>query len=546
VIRFAALCLLLLVARPAAGAPEAVAAANGETIAARVREAWHPWLHWPRFPDYQAPLQVLYAPSGYQALWLDGAQPTAQARAAILTLADARSKGLDPSDYDAPMLGEQRRLLDAGAPASSHELALFDVALSVGMLRFVSDLHLGRVSPRNVGFGLDVEQHDFAALLAAALRDGRVHELVDELEPRFHAYQRMRNALHRYQALASDPSVAPVAIAPTLEPGEPFADAAALARWLGALGDLPQHAAPAEARYDGELVAAVERFQVRHGLEPDGVIGPATARALAVPAAARVRQIELALERYRWIPNVGEQRFVFVNVPAFELWAFDGIDPLEGPALSMRVVAGRAGRTPTPVVAAAMKTVVFGPYWNVPRSITKDEMLPKLAQDPGYLASQEMEIVATGVVLPETPESLAQLAAGEARLRQRPGAKNALGRVKFLFPNPHDVYLHDTPSQSLFRASRRDFSHGCVRVEQPEALARWVLGDQPEWSDERIADALANASDESVAVRSPVLVLLFYATVQARADGSVSFYEDLYGHDAALERTLALGYPFAP
>jgi murein L,D-transpeptidase YcbB/YkuD len=543
-----ALCLLLP-PHAAASAREAASAASVETIAARVREARHPWLHWPRFPDYQTPLQILYAPGGYQALWLDGARPTAQARAAILALGDAGAKGLDPLDYEAPMLEQQRRLLDAGARASSHELALFDVALSVGMLRFVSDLHLGRVNPRNVGFGLDVEQHEFGALLAAALREGRVAALVEELEPRFFAYRRMRNALHRYQALASDPSVAPVAIAGVVKPGDPFPEAAALARWLAALGDLPPQAldaGPLDLRHDGALVAAVERFQARHGLEPDGVIGAATARALAVPAPVRVRQIELALERYRWIPEVGEQRFVFVNVPAFELQAFDGIDPAEGPALSMRVVAGRAGRTPTPVVAAAMRTVVFGPYWNVPRSIVANEVLPRLVREPDYLAEEEMEIVAEGAVLPETPESLAQLAAGEARLRQRPGAKNALGRVKFLFPNPHDVYLHDTPSRSLFRASRRDFSHGCVRVEQPEAFARWVLGDQPEWSEERIAEALASAHDESVPVRGPILVLLFYATVQARADGSVSFYEDLYGHDAALERTLARGYPFAP
>jgi murein L,D-transpeptidase YcbB/YkuD len=258
-----------------------------------------------------------------------------------------------------------------------------------------------------------------------------------------------------------------------------------------------------------------------------------------VPPAARVRQIQLALERYRWIPEVGEQRFVFVNVPAFELHAFDAMDPPEGPALSMRVVAGRAGRTPTPVLAAALKNVAFSPYWNVPRSIVEGEMLPKLARDPGYLAAEELEIVADGSVLPDGPESIARLAADEARLRQRPGPKNALGRVKFLFPNAHDVYLHDTPSQTLFRRSRRDFSHGCVRVEQPEALAAWVLRDQPEWTPERIAEALVGPDEQWVLVRSRILVLLFYTTVQVRDDGSVSFYEDLYGHDAALERALA-------
>jgi murein L,D-transpeptidase YcbB/YkuD len=435
-------------------------------IAARVREARHPWLRWQRFPYYQDELEGLYGPRANAALWLDGARPIPQTAAAISALSDARAKGLDPLAYDAPMLDEMRRMLEAGTPASAEELALFDVALSIGMLRFVSDLHIGRVNPRNVDFGLDVEpkKYELATLLAAAVREGRVSEIVGEAEPGFHAYKRMLNALHLYQSLADDPSVSPVVLERTFAPGDEFEAAPQLARWLRALGDLPPAEVPAEAGYDEVLAVAVERFQRRHGLEPDGVIGPATARALAVPPAARVRQIELALERFRWIPDVAPQRFVFVNVPAFELVAFDRMDPPEGPALSMRVVAGRAGRTPTPVFAGAMKTVAFGPFWNVPRSIVKNELLPKLQRDLGYLAAQGMEIVAEDRVLPATQESVARLAAGTARLRQRPGPKNALGRVKFLFPNPHSVYLHDTPSQTAFRAARRDFSHGCVRV----------------------------------------------------------------------------------
>jgi murein L,D-transpeptidase YcbB/YkuD len=542
--RVALLCLLLLAPVPAAGA-QGAARASSRVIAVRVREAMHPWLRRPSFPHEQNGMQWLYAPRAYAALWLDGARLGAQAAPAIAALADARGKGLDPLDYDAPMLDEMRRLLAAGAPASAQELALFDTALSVALLRFLSDLHLGRLSPPNVEFGRDVEpeRHEVADLILDAVREGRVAEAVREAEPGFHSYRRLLNALHLYQALASDPGVSPVVLERKLAPGDEFADAAKLARWLGALGDLPPGVVPAEARYDEVLAGAVARFQRRHGLEPDGVIGAETARALAVPPAVRLRQIELALERYRWLPDVAEQRFVFVNVPAFELTAFDRMDPAEGPALSMRVVAGRAGRTPTPVLAAAMKTVVFGPYWNVPRSIVENEILPKLERDIGYLAAEQMEIVADGVVLPETAESVAQLAGGGARLRQRPGVKNALGRVKFLFPNPQDVYLHDTPSQTLFRKARRDFSHGCVRIEQPEALARWVLSDLPEWSPERIEAALADPHETRVAVRSPILVLLFYATVQARSDGSISFYEDLYGHDAELERTLARGHP---
>ena len=516
------------------------AAASLATIAARVREAEHPWLLRPSFPSLRDELEGLYASRGYAPLWLDGARPTAGVEDAIAVLADAGEKGLDPQDYDVRLLDARRRALAAGAATSPEQLALFDVALSVGLLRLISDLHIGRANPRSADFVLDVEARkvELPALVADAVREGRVREVVSEVEPDFHDYRRLLDALAAYRALASDPGVAPAALEPTLRPGDAFASADALARWLAALGDLPRDASPTPNRYAGALVAAVERFQRRHRLEPNGVIDAATARALAMPPAARVRQIELALERFRWIPEVGEQRFVFVNVPAFELHAFDAMDPPEGPALSMRVVAGRAGRTPTPVLAAALKNVAFSPYWNVPRSIVRNEMLPKLERDPGYLASQQMEIVAGDRVLPDSRESVALLAAGEARLRQRPGPKNALGRVKFLFPNAHDVYLHDTPSQTLFRASRRDFSHGCVRVEQPEALAAWVLRDQPEWTPERMAEALAGPSETRVSVRSPILVLLFYTTVHVRRDGSISFYEDLYGHDAALERAL--------
>jgi murein L,D-transpeptidase YcbB/YkuD len=513
-----------------------------------VESGRHPWLRWPSFPYYRDELAGLYAPRAYQALWLEAGRPTAPAESALAVLAEAPAKGLDAADYDVALLREKSRALSAGGAASAEELALFDAALSVGLLRMISDLHIGKVNPRNVDFALDVapKEYDLAALVAKAVREDRVREAVVAAEPRFRAYRHLVAALATYRALAATPGLAPVVIAPPLRPGDSFDGAPALALWLHALGDLlPDDPAPTGPRYEGALVAAVERFQRRHGIEADGVVGPVTARTLAVPAAARVRQIELTLERYRWIPELGDERLVLVNLPAFELFAFDRVDAWDAPALAMRVVVGRAGRTPTPVLASTLRHVVFGPYWNVPRSIAHGEILPKLHADLGYLARQEMEIVADGTVLSASAESVERVAAGTARVRQRPGAKNALGRVKFLFPNPHDVYLHDTPSQRVFTASRRDFSHGCVRVEQPEAFARWVLAGQSEWTEARIAGALATPAEQWVPVARPPVVLLFYATAVARAGGTASFYEDLYGHDAELERVLAAGYPFA-
>jgi murein L,D-transpeptidase YcbB/YkuD len=540
-VRGAALGLLLVACVEAPPTRPAEVEASRATIAERIREAEHPWLRRAHFASFRDELEGLYAPGGNAPLWLDGPRPTPVAAQAIGVLAGAGEKGLDPGDYDVALLETERRALLDAAHATPERLALFDVALSVELLRLVSDLHIGRANPRSADFVRDVEARktELPPLVLEAVRDGRVRELTSEVEPDFYDYRRLLGALVAYRALASDPAVLPLDVAPGLRPGDVFPQAADLARWLAALGDLPEDAALAQGRYEGALVAAVERFQRRHGLEPDGVIGEETARALAVPPAARVRQIELALERYRWLPEVGEQRFVFVDVPAFELRAFDAMDPPEGPALTMRVVAGRAGRTPTPVLAAALKNVAFAPYWNVPRSIVVDEMLPKIARDPGYFARDEMEIVTDGSVLPDGPESIALLAAGEARLRQRPGPKNALGRVKFLLPNAHDVYLHDTPARTLFQRSRRDFSHGCVRVEKPEELVRWVLRDQPEWTPERTSEALAGTTETWVRVRSRILVVLLYATALVEDDGGVRFFEDLYGHDAALERALA-------
>jgi murein L,D-transpeptidase YcbB/YkuD len=361
-------------------------------------------------------------------------------------------------------------------------------------------------------------------------------------------YRRLLSALAEYRALAADASWRPPRFEQSLHPGDASDAVPDLARTLTMLRDLPEAAARPDAHYTGVLVDAVRRFQTRHGLDPDGVIGPRTSRALAVPPSARVRQIELTLERFRWIPDLLDARFAIVNVPAFELVVRERLDEPGEPALSMRVVVGKAGRTPTPVFIAQMHTLVFRPYWNVPRSITVNEMLPKIWRNPGYLAEQHLEIVARGGpdVLPPTLDSVEKLAVGTARLRQRPGPDNALGRVKFLLPNRYSVYLHDTPFPGIFRKSRRDFSHGCIRLEDPLGLVNWVLRDRPEWTPDAIAAAMAGTVETRVPLRDRIFVIAFYATVIVRSDGTVWFFDDLYGHDAMLERAFAAGKPVPP
>jgi murein L,D-transpeptidase YcbB/YkuD len=275
-------------------------------------------------------------------------------------------------------------------------------------------------------------------------------------------------------------------------------------------------------------------------------------RALAAAGEAppgRVRQIELALERLRWLPHLPPGRLLIVNVPAFRLVAL--LSPSdERPALQMRIVAGRAARTETPLFAADLRQVIFRPPWYPPPRIVGSEILPAIARDPGYLAHQRMDLVAPGgdggPAFPPTAENLARLRAGRLALRQRPGPENALGLVKFAFPNDYRVYMHGTPAQGLFARERRDFSRGCIRVERPAELAAFALSQQTGWTPERIEAAMNGPRTLRVDVVPPVPVMVFYTTAIVRADGTVEFFDDVYGLDAVLEEALAARPPAGP
>jgi murein L,D-transpeptidase YcbB/YkuD len=259
--------------------------------------------------------------------------------------------------------------------------------------------------------------------------------------------------------------------------------------------------------------------------------------------ARRTRQIELAMERLRWLPPLRDERLVLINIPMFQLWAWDARRAGSAPDLAMRVIVGRAMRTQTPVLIKQMTQVVFKPHWTVPASIVRSEILPRLQRDPSYLRKQNMDIVSGaggGALLPiDSPGAIAQLRAGTAQLRQRPGPNNALGPVKFVFPNEENVFLHGTPAASLFSRSRRDFSHGCIRVEDPLALAEWTLADQGEWPRARIESAVKGPASTTVTLAQPVRVILFYTTAAVMPDGTLQFADDIYGFDLKLERALA-------
>lgn len=482
------------------------------------------------------------------SLWLAG--DAAQARQAVALLEAAAEHGLDPAHYRAAELAQA-----LAAPRGPDADAALARALDGAMLRYLADLHGGR-APLAYRAGTPAPPWDAAAVLGAALRGGRLAQAVEEAAPAIPLYARVRAGLARYRALAQAhpdwPPLPPPGPAGTT-PGAAYPGAALLRERLRLLGDLAPGDEPGgEAQYgeqDGEQdqaqdgvvpAQALARFQARHGLVPDGVPGPLTLAALAVPPARRAVQLGLTLERLRWLPALAPGPMVAVNLPAYRLWAFDSRDAAAAP-LEMRIIVGKAAAAPTPLFVGTLRYLELNPYWNVPHSIAVKEILPRLARQPGYLRGNDMEIVdASGRVLPAAgPAALAAVRAGTARIRQRPGPRNVLGALKFAMPNPMDIYLHATSAQELFARSRRDLSHGCIRVEAPLALAQFVLADPARWNGAALEAAIRSGRTRTLNLPAPVPVVLFYATAVADRAGRVLFADDIYGLDPALERALA-------
>ena len=357
----------------------------------------------------------------------------------------------------------------------------------------------------------------------------------DPLAARRPDYRMLLRALARYRLLAADTTIPEFPAPPTLpvRAGDSLATIAELRARLIALGDLSTSANPdASGRYAEPVIGGVRSFQSRHGLDPDGIIGPATLAQLQAPLASRVRDIEQSLERIRAEPPVDSGPYVVVNVPAFRLLAFNGPTEDSVPALSMKVIVGRATRTPTPTLAVSLGYLDFWPDWNVPWSIVVNEIIPILRRDSLYLRRQDMELLGRGdVALGDTvtPSVIESLHSGALRLRQRSGPANPLGRVKFVIPNLANIFLHDTPGAELFSKTRRDFSHGCIRVEDARSLAIWVMRPDPAWGADSIDAAMVGPASRRVPLPRPIRVIVEYNTAMATADGRVWFPPDIYG-----------------
>lgn len=486
--------------------------------------------------------------AGAESLWLNDGRPTAEALQAVAILEAAAEEGLSPQQYNAAALGLVLHATQAGEGFPPEDAMRFEADLTTAMTGYFSDLHFGQIDPRRIQENFTaraLDSFDPAAHLHWAVMQKRLPEAVLEAAPRFPLYVELRRALAQYREMAADPVFSelwrtqlPPLPDRKLEIGESYVGLGLIILRLIALGDLPGDT-PLTERFEGHIVRGIMDFQIRHGLDPDGVIGQLTLAQLNVSPSARVRQIELNMERLRWTPFLHAPRMIAVNIPEHVLEAYEVRNGEIQMHTVMRVIIGSALDTRTPLFDGQLRFIEFSPYWNVPLSIARSEVVPKILRDPGYFASQGFELVAADgrVITTLSMEDLDAVRQGRMRIRQRPGPKNALGDIKFIFPNKDSIFLHHTPSTRLFDKQRRDLSHGCIRVEDPVGLAKFVLQYDPVWGEERIREAMSSGASSTLRLRESVQVVLAYNTVQVR-DGRVHFFADIYGQDKVLEQAL--------
>ncbi len=533
------LAAVLLAQMPAAAAGDEAVATVLRDVLGRTDDTRSLWVGCERI-HAGGDLVRFYRERGFAPAWIHAGAPSPQAREFARVLADAGRHGLTPADYHYSCIRDWLAYFRRGGidqdPLGERALAGFDIVMTDAFITFAYHLAGGKVDPETIDPQWVAPKRALEVLevLTALETHGSVDHLLAALTPVHPDYQRLVTAaedLRRIVDAGGWPGLNP---GRTLRRDDAGSEVIKLRERLAVSGDLRDRG-QREMEFDAVLAGAVARFQRRHGLEPDGVVGRATLRALNVSAEQRLQQLLLNLERWRWIPHDLGRRYILVNAADFSLTAVE-----EGALrLAMRVIVGEAYQK-TPVFSRKMRYLEINPYWNVPRSITVAEYLPKIRRDPGYLAANHFQLLADwspdGAVIDPLGVDWGAVSAERfpGRLRQLPGPWNALGRIKFMFPNPFNVYLHDTPGRSLFSRRQRALSHGCIRLEKPLQLAAFVLEGTPEWDLAAIQAAVDSGLRQTVRPLRGCMVHLLYWTAWVDQDGTVNFREDVYERDGVL------------
>lgn len=488
----------------------------------------------------KAALPLFYEKNGFEPIWLDGEALRPVAADFVSAIAESAAHGLRPSDYHEGDILDLMNSVEAGA--SRAQLTDLELLLTDSYLLLGSHYAAGKINPETIDSEWFANRRnlDMAAILTIAVKEGTVLERLRALPPQQEAYQDLRNRLASYRAIEREGGFTRITAGPTLKPGMNDPRIKDL-RWrLVQSGDLVGDFGSDDTLFDDDLRAALVSYQLRHGLAADGVLGKQTLASLNQPVSKRIEQILANLERWRWAPGDLGRRHVLVNIAGFELLAVEDAKV----ALRKRVIVGRDYRR-TPVFSDRITYLVFNPTWTVPRKIAVNDKLPDLQKDPSKLVSAGFQFFQGWG---DQQKRIDPLAVNwtkvtrqnfDYRLVQSAGPLNALGQVKFMFPNKFDVYLHDTPSRKLFAKEQRAFSSGCVRVQDPLDLAAFLLRGQSDWSREKIDAVTDSVETRTVELEMPVPVHITYWTSWVDETGVLQFRDDVYGRDSPLLAALA-------
>jgi len=497
-------------------------------------------------------IPVFYKRRGFSPAWSKEDGPLPQADSLISTIRESEREGLKPYDYHLDtiesLLSDRKGKRVVKTPIDPEKDADLDLLLTDAFLLYGSHLLSGRVDPETLhaDWIANSSSADLVALLQSALDGNNVEESLKELRPPGPGYTGLQDALLRYRNIEQNGGWPKIAAGGTLRKGDRGERVYLLRTRLAITGDLDASAVENPSLLDDAVETAVRRFQRRHGLADDGVVGRYTLAALNVPVEERVRQIELNMERWRWIPHDLGYRHILVNIPDFHLRVVEGDETV----MEMRIVVGKE-YTATPVFSGTIQYLEVNPYWNIPHSIAVEEILPNIRKDPDYLAKQRIRVFQdwrenAPEIDPATIDWDQVTDRGFSfKLRQDPGPLNPLGRVKFIFPNKFAVYLHDTPARGLFQNLARGRSHGCIRVEKPLDLALYLLRDDSRLTRKALAQTIDGGVPEVISLRDPIHVHILYWTAWVDAGGTVNFRNDIYERDPPLDMALKEGPPSA-